>query len=386
MRTDTNVLRLPIRSNAEFDVTANSAAQLPAALIAVPPVSEMPNRKPNLSAISFIGKRKAKEPKLTQAPAPSVTVRAPGKVNLALHVGERGGDGYHPVVTVYQAVDLYEKVTATFVKPGRGVIIDVTGPGWENVPLDHRNTAHKAATLLAKRLGVKPDVKLEIEKAVPVAGGMAGGSADAAATLVACNELWESGLTKVELLALAAEIGADVPFALLGGTAIGTGRGHVLNPIITRGEFHWAFGLSDEGLSTPVVYRTFDSLIAKLPIPELEPGFEPAYIDLATKPDAGLMRALVSGDAVTLGEHLVNDLQPAALELRPQLQRTMDLAKAAGALGVIVSGSGPTVAALAKSRRHAKAIAAQWVAAGVVTGMVVTTSPMGGTQIYKPTT
>jgi len=291
-------------------------------------------------------------------------------------VGGLGADGYHPLVTLFQAVDLYEIVTATQGRPGSGITIEVEGPGAEQVPTDASNLAYKTAALLAKHLGVRPDVKLKIEKSIPVAGGMAGGSADAAATLLACNNLWEprpgrNKLGKSELLSLAAELGSDVPFSLLGGTALGTGRGHLLNPIITRGQFHWAFGLSDHGLSTPAVYRKFD---------EINP--EPEEID--NKPEPELLRALVNGDAKALGKCLKNDLQPAALELRPELAKIIEIAQAEKALGVIVSGSGPTVAALAKSKRHARSIAEKWRKAGVVTSAVTATAPAAGTQIYNP--
>jgi 4-diphosphocytidyl-2-C-methyl-D-erythritol kinase len=255
------------------------------------------------------------------------------------------------------------------VPRGGGISITVSGTGAENVPTDKRNLAHAAATIVAKRVGRRPDVALHIEKAVPVAGGMAGGSADAAATLVACNALWEAGLSKAELLKLAAELGSDVPFSLLGGTAIGTGRGQKLNPIITRAQLHWAFGLQDEGLSTPLVYHTFDELNGES--------------ELSNSPEPELIRALVAGDSKAVGHYLENDLQPAAIELRPELQHVIDIAHDAGAQAAFVSGSGPTVAALAKSARQAQKIAAKWQAAGVVSGTVVTTSPATGTRVYQ---
>jgi len=302
----------------------------------------------------------------------SITARAPGKVNLALRVGGLGADGYHPVVTVYQAVNTYEQVTATSAPSGSGITIKIKShDGYANldtIPADHHNIAHQAAALVAGRAGFKPDVVLTITKAVPVAGGMAGGSADGAATLVACNELWGCRFDAAELRELGAELGSDVPFSLLGGTAIGTGRGHLLTPIPTRGEFHWAFGLSDRGLSTPEVYRKFDELkrsdMAELLLPTKE-----------------LLKALASGDAATLGRCLSNDLQPAAFALRPELARTIDIALAANALGAVVSGSGPTVAALAESADQAQEIALAWQHAGVVGNTIVTTSATQGAQV-----
>ncbi len=182
----------------------------------------------------------------------SVRVRATGKVNLSLTVGRRREDGYHPLATVFQAVSLLEEVVAT---PAQDVTVEVTGPQADLVPTDDTNIAVRAARLLAGVTGTEAGVQLAIHKEVPVAGGMAGGSADAAAALVACDALWGTGLPRTELARLAAELGSDVPFALHGGTAVGTGRGHLLSPVLSRGEYHWAVGLAPRGLSTPDVYR-----------------------------------------------------------------------------------------------------------------------------------
>lgn len=309
--------------------------------------------------------------RLAAAPAPSVRVRAPGKVNLSLRVGPLDDDGYHPVVSVFQAVALYEEVTATQVAPGAGVALTVSGPQADRVPTDATNLAWRAAELLARHVGVDPDVALHVTKGVPVAGGMAGGSADAAAALVACDTLWDLGVPRAELSTLAAELGADVPFCLLGHTAVGTGRGHLLTPAMTRGEFHWAFAASDEGLSTPKVYGAFDDLTAGRAQPA-------ALVD-----DNPLMQALRAGDAVALGAALHNDLQEPALSLRPGLRRTLDLAQEAGALGSLVSGSGPTVAALARSRQHALAIAATWTAEGAADSVWTTTAPAHGARVVS---
>lgn len=307
---------------------------------------------------------------LAAAPSPSVRVRAPGKVNLSLRVGARQADGYHPLSTIFQAVSLYEEVTATQVPEGAGVTITVDGPQADLVPLDRTNLAWRAAEALAAHVGMAPDVALHLAKGVPVAGGMAGGSADAAATLVACDALWQAGLSRDDLATLAADLGADVPFALLGHTAVGTGRGHLLTPAMTRGEFHWVFAAQAEGLSTPAVYGRFDEL-AGADAPD-EPGLED---------DTALMQALRAGDAVALGQALHNDLQAAALSLRPELERTIDVATEAGALGAFVSGSGPTVAALARSRQHALAIAASWTAEGAADSVWCTSGPAHGARL-----
>ncbi|GGM30869.1 4-(cytidine 5'-diphospho)-2-C-methyl-D-erythritol kinase [Promicromonospora citrea] len=307
--------------------------------------------------------------RLSAAPPPSVRVRAPGKVNLALRVGPVGPDGYHPLATIFQAVSLFEEVTATQVAPGSGISLTVSGPQAEAVPTDETNLAWRAAALLAERTGLAADVALHLTKGVPVAGGMAGGSADAAAALVACDTLWEAGVPRPELVEMAAELGADVPFSLLGHTAVGTGRGDLLTPAMTRGEFHWCFGTQRTGLSTPSVFRRFDELA----------GSRASTVDPAD--DAELMHALRAGDPVALGTALHNDLEPAALDLRPELAEVLEVATEAGALGVVVSGSGPTVAALARSRQHALALGAAWTAADVVDSIWCASGPAPGTQV-----
>ncbi|PFG44247.1 4-diphosphocytidyl-2-C-methyl-D-erythritol kinase [Isoptericola jiangsuensis] len=305
---------------------------------------------------------------LAAAPSPSVRVRAPGKLNLSLRVGPVEDDGYHPLVTVFQAVTLVEEVTATEVPEGAGISVTVTGPQADQVPLDRTNLAWRAAEALARHVGTAADVGLHLAKGVPVAGGMAGGSADAAATLVACDALWGTALSRDELATLAAGLGSDVPFALLGHTAVGTGRGHLLTPAMTRGEFHWALAVRHEGLPTPDVYRRFD---------ELTRG-QARAVDPVD--DTELMQALRAGDPAALGRALHNDLQDAAVDLRPDLARTLDIARQGGALGVVVSGSGPSVAALARSRQHALAIAATWTAEGAADSVWCTTGPAAGAR------
>ena len=239
------------------------------------------------------------------APLPEheVKVRAPGKINLSLRVGPREDDGYHAVSTVFQAVSVFEEVVAT---PSEERTLTVSGPQAELVPTDGSNLALRAAVLLADRAGIDDGVHLHLHKGVPVAGGMAGGSADAAATLVACDALWRTGLSRDDLLELAAELGSDVPFSLAGHTAVGSGRGHLLTPALSRGEFHWAFAVQDRGLSTAAVYAAFDDLHGTAIVPDQDD-------------DVPLMQALRAGDPRALGAALHNDLQMAALELDPGL-------------------------------------------------------------------
>jgi 4-diphosphocytidyl-2-C-methyl-D-erythritol kinase len=255
------------------------------------------------------------------------------------------------LATVYHAVSLFDEIIAT---PGKGLQITVeasSGIDVDSVPLDETNLAAQAALLLAEQTGQDPDVSLHIRKGIPVAGGLAGGSADAAAALLACDALWGVGLGRSELLTLAAQLGSDVPFSVMGGTALGVGRGEHLTPALARGRFEWVFAVAEGGLSTPQVYAECDRLRDGRVLPE------PHVSD-------AMMSALRSGDAVALGQALQNDLQPAACSLRPALLLTMEVGDDAEALGSLVSGSGPTVAFLARDAEHALDIAVSLSASG----------------------
>lgn len=268
----------------------------------------------------------------------AVHVRAPGKINVFMRVGAVRGDGYHDVATAYQAVSLYEDVRAY---PADDISVSFRGSiDTSGLCTDDSNLAVKAAKLLAKRTGHGGGVRLEIDKHVPVAGGMGGGSADAAATLVACDALWGTDLGREELLALAARLGADVPFALVGGTAIGTGRGDRLSPALATGQFHWVLALPEGQLSTPEVYRELDRHR------ERHAG-EIAPAQRSPSVDAIVLQALRAGDAPLLAEALVNDLQAPAIHLAPAIAGILEIGESGGALAGIVSGSGPTVAFLA---------------------------------------
>jgi len=266
-----------------------------------------------------------------------VHVRAPGKINVFLRVGSRLADGYHDVAIAYQAVSLSEDVRVT---ASDGFSVSVSGSvELSRVPTDGRNIAIRAARLLAERAGYRGGVHIDIEKHVPVTGGMGGGSADAAATLLACDALWGTELPREDMLELARLLGADVPFALTGGTAIGTGRGDELSPALAQGMFHWVLALADFGLSTPEVYAELDAHRARHHA-EISPA--------ATAPtvDADVLQALRAGDPRMLAAVLHNDLQAPALHLSPELTDVLELGEANGALAGIVSGSGPTVAFL----------------------------------------
>lgn len=339
----------------------------------------------------------------------AVSVSAPGKVNLFLALGAARPDGYHPLNTIFAQIGLSETVTVSPLKslattapqpastapvssassapalaspaaqtdsapaaaqpaplatavpaqPGLVPAAQTAGPRIElaltrpdsNVPLDHTNLAYRAAQAVAQQAAQRglatPDVHILLDKAVPVAGGMAGGSADAAATLKACNEFWQVGLSLEELAHLGAQLGADVPFGLYGGVALGTGRGDLIEPLkATPGPYYWTFALQDEGLSTAAVFKHFDATVQAPPAADMPPE--------------QLLAALEAGDVAEVSRHIRNDLQATAIDLRPELGQLIDLAKKAGALAAMVSGSGPTVAALSSSRAVAERVALCW--------------------------
>jgi 4-diphosphocytidyl-2-C-methyl-D-erythritol kinase len=290
------------------------------------------------------------------ASSDGVRVRAPGKINVFLEVGDVQEDGYHEVATAYQAVSLYEDVWAT---PADDVTLRVEGDvPLGDVPTDERNLAVRAVRLLQRTTGVTDGVRLDIRKSVPVAGGMGGGSADAAAALVACDALWGTGLSTTELLRLAALLGADVPFSLQGGTAVGTGRGDELSPALARGRFDWVLVPHGEGMSTPVVYRALDEHR------ERHSG-DIAPISRRPAVDADVLHALRQGDAGMLAAAVRNDLQAPALRLRPDLAGVLETGERAGALAGIVSGSGPTLAFLAADEAAAIDVQVSLSAAGL---------------------
>lgn len=302
----------------------------------------------------------------------SATVRVPAKINLCLGVGSVRDDGYHPLATVYQGVDLHDEVKAT-VRDDDEITVAVhseldTKAESTFVPEDDDNLAVKAARLLRDRAGITGGVDLAIRKVIPVAGGMAGGSADAAAALVACNEAWGAGLSRAALEVLAAQLGSDVPFLLHGGNAIGGGRGETVSPVLARGSYNWVFAMAHEGLSTKAVFAEFDRLNRDVEVPE------------PTVPDA-LLAALRAGDAVALGAALSNDLTAAALSLRPELEDTLSIGLEAGALGAILSGSGPTALFLAASEQHSLDIAFALTSAASCADVVQSRGPVPGARL-----
>jgi 4-diphosphocytidyl-2-C-methyl-D-erythritol kinase len=312
-----------------------------------------------------------------------VTVRVPAKINLQLAVGPLRPDGYHDLITVFHAVSLFDELTVT---PAEADSVRVTGEGEGLVPEDGDNLALRAIRVLRKAVTVRSEtsagdnavsaggVAVTIAKRIPVAGGMAGGSADAAAALVACNELWGAGLSLDELCALAGDVGSDVAFAVVGHTAIGRGRGEQLAPVLAVSHtYHWVIALADGYLSTPVVFRELDR--------QREGQQAGAQKDAEPELSNELMAALRAGDAARLGAALSNDLQEPALTLFPALRKTLEAGREAGALGALISGSGPTCFFLADSAEHAQELAAALSGTGVCRGATTAKGPVPGATV-----
>jgi 4-diphosphocytidyl-2-C-methyl-D-erythritol kinase len=331
----------------------------------------------------------------------SLTVRVPAKINLQLAVGPLRPDGYHDLVTVFHAVSLFDEVT---VAPAESDSVTVSGEGADLVPRDGGNLALRAVRTLRQAIAKRDTavfagdtagagaagaarkraagvggvhgvggVAVTIAKRIPVAGGMAGGSADAAAALVACNELWSAGLSLEELCAAAGDVGSDVAFAVLGRTAIGRGRGEQLTPVppaVPATSYHWVLAFADGHLSTPTVFRALD---------KQRQGREVGDPELS----AELIEALSAGDPVKLGAALSNDLQEPALTLFPALRKSLNAGLEAGALGALVSGSGPTCFFLARGEAHATALAASLSGAGACRAVASATGPAAGASVTE---
>ena len=299
----------------------------------------------------------------------TVVARAPAKVNVHLAVGPLRPDGFHELRTVYLAVSLFDTVT---VAPGDGLSLIVTGEGADGaVPADRGNLVWRAAELLAAHAGVPADATIAVAKTIPAAAGLAGGSADAAAALVALDQLWGTRAARDDLSGLAAQLGSDVPFSLTGGVALGSGRGEQVSPVLARTPSHWVLGIAGEGLSTPTVYAELDRLRADGRLPD----------GTAMAPAEPVLAALRHGSVADLAGALVNDLQAPALALRPALRRALRAATDAGAAAALVSGSGPTVAALVADEEAAVRLAAALAGAGVFRTVRAVRGPVPGARL-----
>ena len=294
----------------------------------------------------------------------SVTVQVPAKVNLQLSVGPKESDGYHEVVTVFQAISLFDNV---MVAAADEFSITVSGDYTNGVPLDQSNLVYKAIELMAEKFDTARNLEISIEKSIPVAGGMAGGSADAAAVLLGIDQLYRLGLSKDEMGEIARKLGSDVPFMLHGGTAVGRGHGDEITPALSRGNYHWVIAVSSTGLATPAVYAECDRLRTGLDIKA------PTLND-------ELLQALLSGDATRVGKSLSNDLQAAACSIRPALRLILDTGQEYGALGGVVSGSGPSVAFLVADEDHSLDLAVALTSSGVVGSVARAQGPVTGAK------
>ncbi len=299
-----------------------------------------------------------------------VVVRVPGKVNLQLSVGPLDIDGYHEVTTVFQAISIYDDVTVRFAEPGTGITLDIGGSTAAGVPDDSTNLAYQAAQLMIDRHDLDSDIAIHIKKEIPVAGGMAGGSADAAAVIVAFDALYELGMSRDGMEKIGAELGSDVPFAITGGIAIGRGHGDHLTPVLARGSYNWVLAMAPQGLSTQSVYNECDRLRTGLDISRPQVGDQ-------------ILQALRAGDSLMVGKSLANDLQSAACSLRPALRLVLDVGNDYGALGAIVSGSGPTVAFLVADEERALDLTVALSASGVVAGVIRATGPTHGARVIE---
>lgn len=294
-------------------------------------------------------------------------MRVPGKVNVYLGVGPREFSGYHELATIFQAVGIYDEVT---VSAADSLTISGLGSFADQIPTDETNLAWKAVELVARACGEEPNIHIQIDKSIPIAAGMAGGSADAAATLLACDAYWNAGIPRDQLDAMAATLGSDVPFMLHGGCALGVGRGDVLSPVMIRGSFHWVFATFVEGLSTAQIYEKTDEMRG------LEFEEEP---EVPTE----LLSALARGDAPALGRLLHNDLQLAATTSRPKLGQVLEQGIDLGALGAIISGSGPTCAFLARDESSAIDLVVALKASGLVDDVLHTHGPVHGARVIS---
>jgi len=300
----------------------------------------------------------------------SVVVRVPGKVNLQLSVGPKQEDGYHGIVTVFQAISLYDDVTVSRGEQGSGICVAISGDQIHGVPSDGTNLCARAASLICEKHDLPTDLQIDIKKSIPVAGGMAGGSADAAATLVAIDALFSLGLSRESMHEMAAQLGSDVPFMITGGTAVGRGRGDHVTPALSRGTYYWVLALSKAGLSTPSVYGECD---------RLREGMTVSTPHVSDQ----LLQALLTTDLKVLGKSLVNDLQPAACSLRPALRLVLEVGNEYGALGSVVSGSGPTVAFLVSDEDQALDLAVALTSSGVVGSVVRSHGPVPGAKVIE---
>lgn len=291
--------------------------------------------------------------------AGSVAVRAPAKINLSLDVLRRRADGYHDLAGVMQALDLHDRVILS-AAPGGAASLEVHAPGaGPALPADESNLALRALRALERRSGRSLPARIRLEKAVPVAAGLGGGSSDAAAVLLGLDRLFHLNLPAGVLAEVAVGIGADVPFFLVGGTCFAEGKGEVLTPLAFPGRWPVVLARPAHAVSTAEVFAAFD----------------PAGV--RGRPDhPGMRRALAEGDFDGVCRRLANALESVTLPRYPEVAALKERFGDLGAPGCLMSGSGPTVFALARDREAAAALAAG-VADLAATVIVTEFSPLG---------
>lgn len=268
----------------------------------------------------------------------SITVLARAKINLVLDVLGKRPDGYHEVEMVMQSIELHDCLEFS---PGTGGISLAVEGG--DVPSGKENLVYRAAELICLHAGIKDGVNIRLKKNIPAAAGLGGGSADAAAALVALNEMWGIGYSLSELMRLGEQLGADVPFCLRGGTALARGKGERLEQLPPCPRFGLVLVKPPFGVSTAAVYRAF------------APG------PVEKKPDCrAMVRALQEGDVAGIVENLANALEPVAFKMHPQIACIKRKLVEAGALGALMSGSGPTVFGLAPDLESAREVAGRY--------------------------
>jgi 4-diphosphocytidyl-2-C-methyl-D-erythritol kinase len=288
---------------------------------------------------------------------PTVTRKAHAKINVFLRVMGRREDGFHDIESVVLPISLHDVVSLEARSEdgtGEPVVMNLRGVAADGQIAERDNLVRVAVDRLTERTfaepGRRPACRIAVDKHIPISAGLGGGSADAAATLHALNELWGLGLAPADLSDVAAAIGSDVPAMLAGEPVFVAGRGERVTPVHTT--------------TTCWVVKPFG-----FPVAAAEAY---AWWDAApmSGPDPGaLVAALETGDADVLGDALFNDLQPAVVARHPVVGETIEALMDAGALGAIMSGSGPTVAALARHIGHADRLA------DAVPGSIVVSGP-----------
>lgn len=253
----------------------------------------------------------------------TISLKAYAKVNLALDVLRRREDGYHDVKMVMQNLDIYDELTFSIVGDGDSITIETNKEG---IPTDERNLIHKAIRLMFEEFSVSADIHVKLVKNIPVEAGMAGGSTDCAAALKAINELFLLGADEKKLMELGVKLGADVPYCVMGRTALSEGIGEILTPVAPMPECVVLVAKPPAGISTGLIYKS-------MKLDELE-----------SRPDIdGMLEALTAKDIYGVAIRMENVMETVTTVLCPDIEAIKKEMKIAGAINAIMSGSGPTV-------------------------------------------